>query len=161
MTRTTTTHAELSAIADFDHPFTVSDNGTLSDAHDVYAPEVHHSDVHDISIDSAGYAEWEALTGYTGQYSYNGAVMHASEFLGGRLADDILATPGTYVVTVVSVHCVCEPHDTHMSWFGTALYCETEQNAYCNFECTCDSDEPAGWAILRLSDTHDAHDMKV
>jgi len=148
-----TTHADLSAIADFDHPFTVSDDGTLSDAHDVYAPEVYHSDTDDIEIDGiAGRTGkvWEALHGYTGQYSYNGAVMHASEFLGGALADDILATPGTYVVTVVNAQCVCEPHDTHMSWFGTALYCETEQNAYCNFECTCDSDEPAGWAILRL-----------
>ena len=31
--------------------------------------------------------------------------------------------------------CGCIPHETHMSHFGTALYCETEQNPYCNFEC--------------------------
>lgn len=31
--------------------------------------------------------------------------------------------------------CGCIPHITRMSHFGTAVYCETEQNAYCNFEC--------------------------
>ena len=34
--------------------------------------------------------------------------------------------------------CGCQPHETHMSWFGTALYCETEGHPYCNFECPHD-----------------------
>jgi hypothetical protein len=46
---------------------------------------------------------WEPLSGYTGQYGYNGAVMHASEYLGGRLAADILDDPGVYVVVTVEV----------------------------------------------------------
>ena len=141
------THKALQDIAEFDHPFTVTGAGAVEDAPSgVYAPEVYHSETTDIEIMGDG---WEALTGYTGQYSYNGAVMHASEFIGGKLADDILSTPGTYVVTVVSVHCVCEPHETRRGGFGHGVYCVTEQNAYCNFECTCDSDEPAGWAVLR------------
>jgi len=61
------------------------------------------------------------LTGYTGQYGYHGAVMHASEYIGGGLADDILSTPGTYVVVVVNVE------DDEADEFA----------------------EPAGWAILR------------
>lgn len=37
--------------------------------------------------------------------------------------------------------CGCFPHVTEMSWFGTALYCKTEQNAYCNFECPHEEDQ--------------------
>lgn len=34
--------------------------------------------------------------------------------------------------------CECDDkHETRMSHFGTALWCETEQNAYCNWECHC------------------------
>ena len=33
------------------------------------------------------------------------------------------------------LRCGCFPHVTRMSTFGTAVWCETEQNAYCNFEC--------------------------
>ena len=107
----------LQDIADFDHPFIVTDEGTVEDAPSgVYAPSVCHDPDDDIVIDGEG---WDALTGYTGQYSYHGAVMHASEYIGGGLADDILATPGTYVVTVV------------------------------NAGPDCDDDEPAGWAVLR------------
>lgn len=37
--------------------------------------------------------------------------------------------------------CGCVPHETRMSHFGTAVYCETEQNAYCNFECPHEEDD--------------------
>ena len=110
-----TTHAELQTIAEFDHPFTVAIDGALLDAVGVYAPEVYHSETDDVEVSDP---RWTALTGYTGQHAYSGAVMHASEYLGGGLARDILATPGTYVVTSVGVH----------------------------------DEEPAGWAVLRLSD---------
>ena len=92
-------HKALQRIADFDHIFTVSDNGTVADCPEaIYAPTVTHDEDADIDIDSP---YWEALTGYTGQYGYNGACMHASEYLGGRLADDVLDNPGVYVVTAV------------------------------------------------------------
>ena len=119
---TVSTHAELQDMAEFDHPFIVADDGTVSDAlpEGVYAPGVYNDeDGGDIIIDSS---EWEALTGYTGQYGYHGAVMHASEYIGGTLADDILSTPGVYVVVVVG---------------STWLDDEDGGN------------EPAGWAILR------------
>ena len=37
--------------------------------------------------------------------------------------------------------CGCRAHVTRMSGFGTALYCETEQNAYCNFEHLCGAED--------------------
>lgn len=89
----------LQDTAEIGHVFTVTDDGRVIDGpRGVYAPEVYHSDTDDIEVYGDG---WEPLTGYTGQYGYRGAVMHPSEYLGGRLAEDILSTPGTYVVTVV------------------------------------------------------------
>jgi len=108
---------------EFDVPFTVGHSGNVYNpaTRDVHAPSVWHDETDDIVIDGEG---WEALTGYTGQYSYNGAVMHASEQLSGRLADDILTTPGTYVLVVVEV---------------------LEDDG----EDTGEYPEPAGWAVLR------------
>jgi len=146
----------------------MSDDGTLSDAHGVYAPEVYHSETDDIEIDGVAGRRgetWEALYGYTGQYSYNGAVMHSSEFLGGGLADDILSTPGTYVVVVVNVEpYVAFPHE----WSDSGVRCircgligngsdngSCESHVRYNVELTLDDDEdpePAGWAILRLTE---------
>lgn len=95
------THEDLQRIADFGHPFMVTVDGDLVDAlADVYAPEVFHDDVSDIQVGGHG---WTPLRGYTGQHGYRGPVMHPSEYLGGRLADDILATPGVYVVCAVDV----------------------------------------------------------
>ena len=96
---------------DFDHPVTVGPDGTVRDAdRGIYAPELI------MFTDEDGQAEpgsdeelqrqarasgWELLTGWTGQHAYRGPVMHPSEFVGGRLAEHIIATPGTYVVTAV------------------------------------------------------------
>lgn len=44
------------------------------------------------------------------------------------------------LVLLPELPCGCRPHRTRMSHFGTALYCETEQNAYCNFECPHDEE---------------------
>jgi hypothetical protein len=127
--------------------FTVTEDGTVTTETDIYAPEVFNSDTSDVDIISN---DWEALTGMTGQHGYNGAVMHPSEFIGAGIARLLVESPGTFAAVVVNSLCECEPHVTRMSGFGTALYCETEQNAYCNFECECGADEePAGWAILR------------
>lgn len=46
---------------------------------------------------------WEVMTyGYSGQYSYRGPIMHESEYIGGRLAADILERPGLYVACEVT-----------------------------------------------------------
>lgn len=121
------TAEDLQRLMDFDHPVTVRANGTVTDAAGVYAPEVYHVEgaqhPNDVEILSD---EWVTFSvGYTGQQSYNGAVMHASEYIGGRLADDILAEPGIYVVTSVEV------------------YPEDQEDG---------SDMPAGWTILRRKD---------
>lgn len=113
----------LSAIMDFDHPIRVDDDGAVYGTDGVYAPEVFHDETHDVTVDGlpASVSGWEALEGFTGQHGYRGAVMHASELIGGRLADDILSTPGVYVAVVVNV--LPEADDEYP--------------------------EPAGWAILR------------
>lgn len=103
---------------EFDCPFTVHADGSVTDAPGVYAPEVYHSDDDDVEIHGVG---WDALVGYTGQYGYHGAVMHASEQFAGGIREDVLAMPGTYVLTVVEVM----PEDDDPE------------------------PEPAGWAVLR------------
>jgi hypothetical protein len=42
------------------------------------------------------------LEGFTGQYRYNGPIMHESEYVGGGLARYILANPGWYCAVVVN-----------------------------------------------------------
>lgn len=69
---------------------------------------------------------WELMTGYTGQYGYNGPVMHVSETISGGLARDILNTPGYYVALVIEVE-----RDTDE---------ESEET------------QPAGWAVARIVD---------
>lgn len=77
---------------DFDHVWTVTLDRRVIDVehdhegYDVYAPDVVNDPDGDIEIMGEG---WTALTGKTGQYSYHGAVMHPSEFIGERLAKDI------------------------------------------------------------------------
>lgn len=83
---------------EFDQVFTVGDDGGITYPENVWAPTVYNSEENDVDIDSD---EWEALTGFTGQYGYRGAVMHPSEYFGGGMREEILSTPGTYVLTVV------------------------------------------------------------
>lgn len=115
---------------EFDCPFQVGHSGNIYPSVDgVYAPEVWHDEVSDVLIGEEGWEVseegWEAFsTGYTGQHGYSGPVMHASEYIGGRLADDILTTPGVYVVCAVEVL----PEDDDPEPF------------------------PAGWIVLRKVD---------
>lgn len=101
----------LNEIMDFDHPVLVGPGGTITDKlPGVYAPELHMEtdddgqilDEHEQDyVEQARRQGWELLTGWTGQYSYHGPVMHPSEFVGGALADHIRETPGIYVVVTV------------------------------------------------------------
>jgi hypothetical protein len=70
---------------------------------------------------------WELMSGYTGQHGYNGPVMHASEYIGGGLARDILEAPGDYVALPMESDC-------------EGLRCDPEVG------CDC---EPAGWVVAR------------
>lgn len=88
----------VNGCVDFDSPFTVTAPGTFAtypDAADVYAPDVYSDDTVD--------GPWELVSGgYTGQYGYNGPIMHPSEYFGGGMARDILSEPGTYVIVEVA-----------------------------------------------------------
>lgn len=65
-------------------------DGTVTAATGQYAPSLW-----DDELDSS---DWQFFSaGYTGQYSYNGPIMHNSEYIGGRLERDILGQPGYYV----------------------------------------------------------------
>ena len=82
----------LSHYMDFDSPITVHDDGTVTSADDIYAPDLHDGELYS--------PKWALMTGYSGQYGYSGPIMHPSEFIGGRMANDILDQPGTYVALV-------------------------------------------------------------
>ena len=72
---------------EFGGTFRVGPYGNFSRRSDQYAPEVFHSDTDDVEIAGEG---WEALTGMTGQYGYNGAVMHPSECVGEGIGARLL-----------------------------------------------------------------------
>lgn len=156
---TIATADNLDDLIDFDCPFALTrdDDGTVTfertderpgnyrGPRNVYSPTVEHSAVHDVLIDGhamdcgCGYCHWEPLTGRTGQYGYNGAVMHASEFIGGGLAADLLDTADEhpiYAVTAVEVlDCDEDCDEGH-----------TPDDVYDGVW----THEPAGWCILRL-----------
>lgn len=99
-----------------DHVVRVMADGTVADATEVYAPEIHCDyagefeeaqilDAHERDmIEYVKSQGWTLETGWTGQYSYSGAIMHASEFIGGSLEDHIRRTPGLWVALAVELH---------------------------------------------------------
>ncbi|UDL16707.1 hypothetical protein SEA_ATUIN_14 [Arthrobacter phage Atuin] len=101
----------LNDVMEFDHVIRVHKDGTVSHRDGKHhAPDLTmevdedgqsiHADDSDIKRDAES-SGWELLSGWTGQQGYRGPVMHPSEYIGGRLADHILETPGYYVVTEV------------------------------------------------------------
>lgn len=123
----------LSDVMEFEHVIMVNANGTITEdlpnERAYWAPEVTwQNGTHDVQGDG-----WELMNGYSGQQSYSGPVMHPSEFIGGRMADDILSTPGLYVAVVVSDDEECQ--------------------AYCPEDCDGEH-EPAGWAVARKDIPH-------
>lgn len=90
----------LSDRMECDHVVLIGEGGTITDAAGVYAPEAIWNGWGDgVHIEPG--SEWAPLSGYSGQDGYRGPVMHVSEFIGGRIADHILNTPGYWVWTVV------------------------------------------------------------
>lgn len=140
------TSEDLNSKIEFDCPFRVvgqtQDGRTIieSSLEGVHAPEVtlwvaeNGGGVGAEEIDNVAWNEpqevWEAVNGYSGQQSYRGPTMHSGEFVGGRMAEDVLADAGgVYVVTTVE----CVPN-----WDAT----EEETNDAGN--------NPAGWMLLKL-----------
>ena len=100
----------LNDLMDIDHVITVDEGGHVTEPQGIYAPELEMEvdgdgqilDEHEADYKAeAARQGWELLEGFTGQHAYRGPVMHPSEYVGGRLADHIRETPGTYVVIVV------------------------------------------------------------
>lgn len=110
----------LNSIMEFDHVIYVHEDGSLSEPPNVWAPELHAvSDLdgqHTAQTDpdlhmQARMQGWTLLTGWSGQFRYSGPCMHQSEYVGGRLAEHVLSTPGFWVVVVVT-----EDDDEASSW---------------------------------------------
>ncbi len=91
---------DMNARMEFDGVIEIRDDGSIIDRRDLYAPEVYEDGSG--GIDFAGAKGWTALNGYSGQDRYAGPIMHPSEYIGGRLAADILAEPGIYTAAAVS-----------------------------------------------------------
>lgn len=77
---------------DFDHVIRVDEQGNVSDAEGINAPDLFDGEL--VGND------WTLLAGYSGQDRYSGPIMHNSEFIGGQMERDILARPGLYVSLV-------------------------------------------------------------
>ena len=118
---------ELNDTMEFDHVVMVAEDGTITEPRDIHVYA-------DLNVAKDGTDEfdlsdgWELLKGFTGQYGYNGPVMHSSEYVGGGLERHIKETPGYYVSLVVNASCD----------YGGTTECNVDQG------CDC---EPAGWAI--------------
>jgi hypothetical protein len=93
------TRDNLNDFMRFERVIWVHEDGSVTDApKGVYAPDVYEN----FSGKTVAEGDWTLLSGYSGQYCYSGPVMHPSEYIGGRLADAILAQPGYYVALVIT-----------------------------------------------------------
>lgn len=115
---------------EYDHVFQITKRGVVDGPDGIYAPEVDNDDENDILIGGTPHKAttgkgWQALDNYTGQHGYNGPVMHASEFIGGRLADDMVRISAEY-----------EAEGTPLVWTVTLAACGD------------DPENPAGWVVL-------------
>lgn len=146
------TSEDVNSKIEFDCPFRVvgqaQDGRTIieSSLEGVHAPEVTlwvDSDgnaVHQEYIDDVLWSEpqktWEAVNGYSGQQGYRGPTMHASEFLGGRMAKDVLADAGG-VYVAVTVECLPNWEIDEDDDNDVAQGQDIQNN-------------PAGWMLLKL-----------
>jgi hypothetical protein len=130
---------ELNDIMEIDHVVRVHPDGTVTGAPGVYAPEVFVFTDADGQVSRQEDADmvarcesqgWEVMDGYSMQSGcgarYSGPVMHTSEYIGGRMEEDIRERPGLYVACVVE----CLGPDRNAS----------------------ENEEPAGWVLLRKPD---------
>ena len=137
---------ELNKVMEFDHVVRSKGNGTVIDhVEGVWAPEVFDENIEEDGTDIRGRRrwkfhndKWELMTGYTGQYSYNGPVMHPSESIGGRMAKDIKENAGLYVAVVVQT---LEPEEG-------CEFC-AEETANEGHPCPCDQHNIVGWAVAK------------
>lgn len=133
------TRDNLNALMEFDHVIEVHADGTVTEPTAIWAPEVSmvRSDPRNPQISSR--QGWELLNGYSGQFTYSGPIMHDSEYIGGKMADDILAEPGVYVAVVVSDDDAEDEEDRDAGWAVARLVKRTTTTHLCDEECGDDT----------------------
>ncbi len=152
MSRTLNSTMEFDHVIHVDWTGDVTEPDTDAKGKSIYAPEVEfipdaQSDPHHNNSDIyIGDDRWKALEGFTGQYGYNGPIMHESEFVSGGLERYILANPGYYVVCTVP-----DDNDEYREPFGwVALFREDDWH---NPECTtCKHEHDKMWC--QICDDH-------
>lgn len=121
----------LNEVMEFDHVVEVHADGSVTDSEEspyfdltyyLTDAETGHWELETIIPEG-----WSLMSGYTGQYGYNGPCMHQSEYIGGGMARDILETPGLYVALIVRSDCG-----------HTEEFCNEEDGCQC---------EPESWAV--------------
>jgi hypothetical protein len=106
------TERDLNDVMEFDHVIRVRGDGTISvpEPH-VYAPELHalsdaegsHLPETDADLHRQAREQgWTLEAGWSGQHGYRGPCMHPSEYVGGALAEYIIAHPGLWVAVIVN-----------------------------------------------------------
>ena len=117
---------DLSSYMEFDRVIRSNGDGTFEDVRDVSTPEVslYETESGTWELESLR-GGWEFLTGFSGQHGYDGPLMHASEYIGGGLAEHIANVPGLYVAAVAYPMPLNEDEDPEPdSW--VVLYREEE-----------------------------------
>lgn len=133
-----------------------ADGMVHNDVRDVHAPEISMQTDDDGQILAEHDAEliadlerqgWTAETGWTGQYGNHKGdpVMHESEFIGGPLAEHIIATPGYWVACVVDVDSeVCPNESPTCKLSDPCVICTDETGEQ-------REREEVGWVVLHRS----------
>lgn len=93
---------ELNSVMEFDTVIYSDGNGRVETVFAIWPPELYNYLGKDGKHHSALDGPWELMNGYSGQDSYSGPIMHDSEFIGGRMATDILETEGYYVALIAN-----------------------------------------------------------
>lgn len=119
----------LNDLMSFDHVIQVHADGSVTEPDKVWAPELHDGELSQGGTAGEG---WELMDGYSGQHGYPGPIMHQSEFIGGCMARDILATPGLYVAIEDRRSDGSEPTEWAVAHKpADALRCECDPCASC------------------------------
>ena len=121
----------LNEVMEFDHVIEVHADGTVTDSEEspYFDLTYYLTDAETglWELETSIPEGWSLMSGYTGQYGYNGPCMHQSEYIGGGMARDILETPGLYVALIVRSDCG-----------HTEEFCNEEDGCQC---------EPESWAV--------------
>lgn len=130
-------HSNLNAVMEFDTVVWSDGRGAVWDEVPVYAPEVVGDDDDELTA-CAERQGWTLLSGWTGQHGYGGPQMHASEYVGGGLANHILETEGFYVAVALLAD-----DDEH----AACAYCEAGETSEHNPEPPPDGGSDDSWVI--------------